>query len=512
VTGGKTRRRDYARRPNFGEVLIDVAEQDPRRSLIFAEGVDLSYSEVDMRARRCARVCQTAGVRPGDRVALAVGNNWRYIEMILGLMRLGAIAVPLNIKLGRDALAFIVEDSGASCVFVDQRYEERLNGLSVPLVTTEDYEEQLAGVEPLDLAAHVALEECAMLMYTSGSTGRPKGVMLSYRSLWWQAYAEAAVKEVGSEDRGLVMGPLYHANALWGVLYPMLYVGGSVVILPEFEATAAIEAIARYRVTFTGGTPSMFRLLLRSAQHVARDLACVKLISCGSAPVSDQLMVELSKLFGGCDLVESYGLTEGGAIIATPRGKLRRRGSCGRPSPYVELRVLGSDGLKCEAEKVGELWVRSPGNMIGYWTTESELVLRSEDDWLRTKDLFHRDEEGYYYFHGRTDDRINVGGENVYPKEVESILLEHPCIADVSVVAAFHNTKGEAPVAWVVVSPGCKVTESELQKFFLQRGPAYAHPRRVFVVDALPLAGTNKVDRQLLKRWTVECLPQGIER
>jgi acyl-CoA synthetase (AMP-forming)/AMP-acid ligase II len=213
-----------------------------------------------------------------------------------------------------------------------------------------------------------------------------------------------------------------------------------------------------------------------------------------------------------CDVVESYGLTEGGANVVTPRWGIKKLGSTGLPVPGVEIRVVDVDDASrdCEPGQVGELWSRSPANALGYLKDPSTTAAKfTPDGWLKTGDLVRRDDEGYVYIAGRKDDMINCGGENVYPKEVETILLQHPAVADVCVVPAAHPVKGQAPVAWVVARDG-SVSEQELKEFFLERGPAYAHPRRVFFIDKLPLSSTNKLDRSKLEADVRECLPDGL--
>jgi long-chain acyl-CoA synthetase len=336
--------------------------------------------------------------------------------------------------------------------------------------------------------------------------------MLSHSTTWWQARSTARSMLLERTDRALVMGPLYHANALWAGLLPMLWAGGAVVILPDFDAAEALRAIDRWAATYTSGTPSMFSLLLAEAQRADVDGSSLELLMCGSAPVPEELMNRLVERFG-CDICETYGLTEGGANVLSPRWGVKKPGSTGLPVPDVEIEVRNPDdpGRVLGPGKIGELWSRSPANALGYLKQPEVTAARfTPDGWLRTGDLVVRDEQGYVFFRGRTDDMISVGGENVYPKEVETILLQHPAVADVGVVPAEHPVKGQAPVAWVVLKPGAAASEDELRRFFLDRGPAYAHPRRVFFRDAFPVSGTNKLDRERLRRETAELLPNGL--
>jgi long-chain acyl-CoA synthetase len=292
----------------------------------------------------------------------------------------------------------------------------------------------------------------------------------------------------------------------------MLYVGGRFAVLQQFERRAVLTAIQQHRVTFTSGTPSMYSLLLADPQIEAFDVSSIQLLQCGSAPVPEELMARIKSRFR-CDVVETYGLTEAGANVLTPRWGIKKLGSTGLPVPDVEIKITepNDPAQVCGPLEMGELWSRSPANALGYLHAPELTAERfSADGWMRTGDLMRRDEQGYCYFCGRTDDMISVGGENVYPKEVETIVLTHPAVADVAVVPAVHEIKGHAPVALVVLKAGANASEDEIKRHCLERGPAYAHPRRVFFTDALPMSSTNKLDRAALKQWVSEMLPNGV--
>jgi acyl-CoA synthetase (AMP-forming)/AMP-acid ligase II len=502
------------RAANFAQVADPAVAMRPEHAALIAGDVSVSYRELDRRARCFAGVLDARGVGRGDVVALATGNDWRFVEALLGTLRRGAVALPLNVKLGRGALSYVLAHSEAKLVFTIDEQSPRIDGLD-RIVAGAAYEADLAQAEERGTEADaesVEPDDLAMLMYTSGSTGKPKGVMLSHSNTWWQARSSARTMLHDEHDRGLAMGPLYHANALWLILYPMLYAGGSVVILPDFDAGAALAAIEAHGVTYTSGTPSMYTLLLSRPEVERRDLHSIELLECGSAPVPRRLLTLMVERFG-LEPVETYGLTEGGANVLAPRWGVKKLGSTGLPVPDVEIRIVGPHGENrdCLADEVGELWTRSPANALGYLhdpaTTAERFVAAG---WLRTGDLVRRDEQGYCFFCGRVDDMISVGGENVYPKEVESILLSHSAVRDVGVVAALHPVKGQAPVAFVVLEPGVRASEDELRRHALDTGPPYAHPRRVFFLDALPLSATNKLDRGELERRAAKLLPEGL--
>ena len=511
---------------NFGELFWRPVILSPEKVVIEQGDTVLTYAQLEARTRRTAAMLSTAGIARGDKVLILMPNDFRFVECLFGVLRAGAIAVPVNIKLGRDALAYIAahSDSILQIAHVDladkaAAISEQAPAIKQTLIVGGEapgfsaYDDMIAAT-PADfdtVAAHD--DDVAMIMYTSGSTGRPKGCLLSHATKWWTANSGVRSMMHAASDSALIVGPLYHANALWGSLLPMLYVGGSVAILPGFAPLPVIEAIDRYRPTTMSGTPSMYSLMLAEREALARcDVKSIELLACGSAPVPEELMNNMKRVFD-CEVVETYGLTEAGANVLTPRWGIKKLGSCGLPVLDVELRIVDVEDNSREVDvgETGELWSRSPANTLGYYKQPEVTAARiTADGWLKTGDLVSADEQGYIYFRGRVDDMINTGGENVYPKEVETILLQHPAVADAIVVAARHQVKGEAPVAWVVKHKGEDVDEATLRRYFLENGPAYAHPRRVFFIGEFPVSGTNKIDRKRLTEEAARLIPDGI--
>jgi acyl-CoA synthetase (AMP-forming)/AMP-acid ligase II len=248
----------------------------------------------------------------------------------------------------------------------------------------------------------------------------------------------------------------------------------------------------------------VFTLLLQQKDLIGSlDFSNLQSLKIGSAPTPKELMDAVEEAFG-VKVSESYGLTEGGPVMIGPPldGREVPHGSCGVAWPEGEIKLVGSDGTV--SPSYGELWVRNPGVTPGYYNLPEVNRQRLVDGWLKTGDLFSCDKDGFYYFRGRTDDMFNCGGENVYPLEVENLLLKHPDVADVSVVPVPHKIKGEAPVAMVVLANGSRIEEAALKSFCLANGPAYAHPRRIFVVDGLPLNGAGKTDRKVVQKQAIQ--------
>jgi len=494
--------------------MIDLSGQEPR---------DVSYGEFDQRADRFAALISGLGLKPGDRMAMAIGNRFEFVEVMYGAMRAGIVPVPLNIKLGAETLAYTMKDAGCVGAVVEPGCNAHIvrladeAGLKIKLAFGpapagwQDYERALmtmpASFDPpaLDPDHH------SFQAYTSGSTGRPKGVVLTHAGqLWWIRCVQKYWTPPPTE-RGLTAVPLYHKNAMAGQIKPMLQCGGSVVILPNFEPRRFLETLSKFRCTFTTGVPSVFTMVLQQKDLIERlDFSHLKKITVGSAPTPKELLDTLERVFG-CPVGESYGLTEGGPVMIGPPldGRKVPHGSCGVIWPEGEVKLVVTDGR--EHPSYGELWVRNPGVTPGYYNLPEVNKQRLVDGWLKTGDLFSLDAQGFYYFRGRTDDMFNSGGENVYPLEVENLLLRHAGVAEVSVVPVPHKIKGKVPVAMVVRARGSAIDEAALKQFAIDNGPTYAHPRRVFFTEALPLNGPGKIDRKVVQKQVTELIgPAGL--
>ena len=489
--------------------MVDLSCEPPR---------EVRYGELEERLSRFASLISGLGLKPGDRMAMAVGNRFEFVEIMYGAMRAGVVPVPLNIKLGKDTLAYIVQDAGCRAAVVEPGgnafITEVVDEAKLPVRLAfdpapsgwADYENALQGADPAFDPPTIPDDHPSFLPYTSGSTGRPKGVVLTHSGqLWWIRCLQRHWPSA-SEHSYLTAVPLYHKNAMAGAIKPFLYVGGCVVILPNFEPRRFLKTLSEYRCTGSGGVPAVFTLLLQEKNLLdSLDFSALQNLKIGSAPVQAELLTTVAKTFG-VPVTESYGLTEGGPVMIGPPidGRKAPPGSCGAIWPEGEIKLVDSEGN--ESETHGELWVKNPGVTPGYYNLPEVNKERLVDGWLRTGDLFSRDEEGFFFFRGRTDDMFNSGGENIYPKEVENLLLSHADVAEASVVPAAHDVKGHVPVAMVVLAKDAATTEEDLETFTIQNGPPYAHPRRIVFVDEMPLNGPGKIDRMIVQKRMEEIL------
>jgi long-chain acyl-CoA synthetase len=295
-------------------------------------------------------------------------------------------------------------------------------------------------------------------------------------------------------ERMLVAAPLYHMNALANVFLACA-AGATVVLLPQFQALAFIEAIVRYRCTWATAVPPMIAMMLRErAALEGADLSSVRVVRMGSAPVNDALADQIRALLPNARIINAYGTTEGGPVVFSDRGGAPT-GSVGRPHTGVEVRLAGPG-----APETGVLQMKSPAIMLGYHNRPDVRSPIAADGFYDTGDVFRRDADGFFYFVGRTDDMFVSGGENIFPGEVETVLETHPDVLQACVVPVDDDIKGQKPVAFVVRKPGSSVDEQALKSFALEHAPAYQHPRRVWFLDTMLLASTNKIDRAALRQ------------
>jgi long-chain acyl-CoA synthetase len=517
-------------RPDTLGHLFDVPLRlAPSSTAVIQGDTVLTYRDLDAWCNRVANALAGIGLRAGGRVALMFSNDWRFLPAFFGPMRLGAVSVPLNIRMGDEALAYVVDDADATVLIAGRDQAERarrlagqVKGLAHLVVDAPPeggsvaWDAWLAAASPRLRRRRLDPDAVCMQPYTSGSTGKPKGVLLAHRGQVWNADVIRKMACLDHTERAIVAVPLYHKNAMIGAVKPLLLAGGSLVILPGFDPVGVIRAIDRHKATYLTGVPAMYKLMLAETGALARhDVRSIRYALCGSAEVPEELLVAFQRVFNA-PIAESYGLTEGGPVpVANPRYGLKKLGSCGVDVAECENRIVSTaDGVTdCAVDEVGELVTRNPGLAKGFWKLPEVTAQKIRDGWLFTGDLMRRDRDGYYFFVGRKDDMINVAGENLYPKEVEDVLLRHPGLKDACVVPAPHATKGEVPVAYVVArDPAAPPTEEEIKRFFLERGAPYAHPRRVFFRDQLPLGGTGKLDRAALKREAAALPPLESQR
>jgi long-chain acyl-CoA synthetase len=471
--------------------IIDLGgEETPR---------EYTYAGLDAMVMGVARGLAKRGFKRGDRVAILSANRTEYLAAYYGIMRAGFVAVPVNYRFPRRTIHFILQDCGARLVFCDRASRKDCPD-NLPVVCFGDGGDEGFDqfVDPGAFETVVPQpDEPAMFLYTSGSTGTPKGVVLSHQSHIW--VVETRLAPGLDRHRYLIAAPLYHMNAL-ALAKLACAAHATIVLLPRFEAVSYINAISRYHPTWLTAVPPMIAMMLRETDALAQaDLSSVEFIRMGSAPVSASLMEATHRAFPKAAVTNAYGTTEAGMIVfgPHPKGLPQPEASVGTPHPKVQLRLVDGDNRNANQ---GVLEMKAPAVMLGYHNRPDVPPPITADGFYVTGDVFRRDENDFYYFVGRTDDMFVSGGENIYPADVERMLERHPDVAQAVVIPVDDDIKGTKPVAFIIPKAGRKPDADAIKQYALANAPAYQHPRFVWFVDELPLASTNKVDRNVLRK------------
>lgn len=439
-----------------------------------------------------ARFLTEKGLARGARVAILSLNRVEYVAAYLGIMKAGLVAVPVNIKLPTHTIEHIILDSDIEFAFVDAA--RALSDLKIPYL---DFDEEGSNgfkslIKPGTFeAAAPDAHEIAQILYTSGSTGVPKGVPLTHAGMLW-ALDETA-KAGLEQERQIVAQPLFHMNGLM-VVKSVIYNGSSIVIMPAFDTTSYGEAIAHWHVSRIFAVPTMMARVLRDLSDKNLDFSAITHVTLSSAPTTEALIRKLMQVFPTAIVDVSYGCTEAGPRIFGQH-------PAGKPKPIL---ALGTVANGCEIQLIdgttdeGVLLVRTPAVTGGYLNLRAKSGEALRDGWYYTGDVVRRDAEGFYYFVGRADDMFICSGENIYPGDVERMLEKHASVQQAAVIPLADEERGQVPTAFIVLRAGEKLETAEIKSFAIANGPAYQHPRRVAFVDELPLAGTNKIDRNAL--------------
>jgi len=475
----------WARQPN--EVaLIEIADDGQARPF--------SFNDLSTRSDAVAAKLLSQGVQTGERVALIGNNCVEHVMALLGIFKVGAVACVINTKLSGTDRSALVDETDAVFTIGDAEFASARACMAFDKILT------LPAMEPP--AIELTETALAMIMFTSGSSGLPKGVPITHAGYSWALSQFKGLGNTMAGETGIVAAPLFHMNGQFHMLN-MLSVGARVVLMKSFSARRLLDAIATFNVKRVTGVPTMAALMAEEIEAGYQvNTSSVAQVGLGSSPLSGQLLSRVQAAFPNAAITNGFGTTETGPVSfsAHPDGVPTPPTALGFPMAGVELKLVGG-----ETPNEGVLHIRNPMTLTGYWKRPETSAERIDPDgWYITGDRMRRDGDGFFYFLGRADDMMQVGAENVYPAEVERLLERHPGVIEAAVVSVPHATKNEAPVAFVITDGS--VSEDELKAFTIAEGPAYAHPRRVFVVDELPLASTNKIDRALLRARAIDAI------
>ncbi len=499
-----------------------------RKLGVVCDGSRFTYGEFLRRCDRLAHVLRGLGVSPGDRVAYLAYNCHRLLEGYYGVVQMGGIFLPLNIRLSRNDLTYILNDSGARVLFFDRDFREtvaeirpKLNSVETFILLdgsltytwahTQTYDQLLAATSPEPFAEIEPDEDdVAEIFYTSGTTANPKGVMLTHRNLY--LHALGSIIAVGTRDSDVQLHtiPLFHVNG-WGTPQSLTCMGGTHVMLKKFDSHLVLELLETEKVTLLSLVPTMANALLDDPNLEKHDYSHLRMINIGGAAPSTEMVRRMEEKFG-CRCYTGYGLTETSPLltIATLKStlgdmeepeRLRRQAMTGWPQVGVELRVVDENDQDVipDGQQIGQIIARSDGVMKGYWRQPEETEKAIRNGWFYTGDMATVDDEGYVLIVDRKKDIIISGGENISSIEIEKCLASHAAIFECAVIAVPDPKWGEVPKALVVLKDNARATEGEILDFCRERLAGYKCPRSIDFYDSLPKGGTGKILKKELR-------------
>jgi long-chain acyl-CoA synthetase len=492
--------------PNLADLLTRAASDRPDHIVIKLDETELSYAALDQAATQTAALLSARGVAPGDRVAIMLPNVEYFPMCYYGALRAGASVVPMNVLLKEREIAFHVGDSDAKVLLAWHECAEaahagtRETDAECILVEPGEFEALIRRCPPAPACAERHSEDIAVILYTSGTTGTPKGAELTHDNLLRNV--EATVAVFGLDERSVTLGalPFFHAFGQTCALNATVSVGGCLTLIPRFDGGRALEILERDRVTVFEGVPTMYAAMLNHALAGKTDTSALEVCVSGGAALPVEIMTAFEQQFG-CQILEAYGLSETSPLASSNRrGAERKPGSIGLPIDGVEMCIIDDDRTEVPHGDIGEVAIRGHNVMNGYWRREEATADAIDSDgWFRTGDLARVDEDGYFFIVDRKKDLVIRGGYNVYPREVEDVFYEHPDVRQVAVIGIPHAELGEEVAAAVVLKAGAHSTAGELREFVKQRIAAYKYPRRVWLVDELPLGPTGKILKREIK-------------
>ena len=487
---------------NLAQNLLDTAAEHADRPALRMDDTDLTYGEFRDAALQVAGSLQARGISPGDRVGMVLPNVLSFPVVFYGALLAGAVVVPMNPLLKAREVEYYLRDSGARLVVALEPSAdpvvEAAGTVGIEAVTVGPaLPEALMGGGALDAAVERADDDLAVILYTSGTTGQPKGAELTHANLAGNCRTTADTLAENTAD-DVIMGclPLFHVFGLTCGLDTAVLRGSLLTLIPRFDGAKALSVIARDRVTIFEGVPTMFAGMLHSADAGSTDVSSLRLCVSGGSAMPVEIMRAFEEKFG-CIVLEGYGLSETSPVASFNHPHAERKpGSIGTPIAGVEMRLVDDDGKDVTAAEVGEIAIRGENVMKGYWQRAEETQKAIPDGWFRTGDLARVDEEGYFFIVDRKKEMIIRGGYNVYPREIEEALYEHPAVAEVACIGIAHPELGEEVAAAVALKPGAAAEVDELRAFVKKRVAAYKYPRHLWLVEALPKGPTGKILRR----------------
>ncbi|MBG9654161.1 o-succinylbenzoate--CoA ligase [Bacillus firmus] len=477
----------------------------PDRTAVITDNEKVSYRQLDKMIDSAAvKIHEKLQGKKGERIAILSHNRIEYIVLLFAIAKAECVAVPLNIRLSAKELIFQLNDSGSKLIFVEKENAEFAASLfeQSELESMEFMEDLCEGTQTCFANENPIDEEAPYIIcYTSGTTGKPKGAVLTQSNMFWNAVNNKLAIDLTSEDRCIVLLPLFHIGGIGLFAFPSLFSGGTIVIPGKFEPEKALDMIEKHKVTIVMGVPTIHQALLTSPSFKTADLSTVRWFYNGGAPCPRELIdayFDRGFLFG-----QGFGMTETSPTLfmLSKEDAPRKRGSIGKPVLFSEYKLIDSEGKAAAKSEVGELAVRGPNIMKEYWNRPDATEDALKDGWLLTGDLAKTDDEGFLFIVGRKKEMIISGGENIYPLEVEQVISQLKDVAEVAVVGNADPLWGEVPEAFIVKENGSALTEDDVIQYCHGNLAKYKIPKKVTFLKELPKNATGKIQKtQLLVR------------
>jgi long-chain acyl-CoA synthetase len=484
---------------NLATLLTQTAQQHGDRTAIKLDDLEVTYAQLDEASARLAALLKAKGVEPGDRVGVMLPNVPYFPVVYYGALRAGAVVVPMNVLLkGREA-SFYLEDPGVKVLFAWHEFEDAARtgaehaGSELVLVEPGEFESLLAEHEPDTAVADRSADDTAVILYTSGTTGKPKGAELTHANLLHNTQVVQGLTDASPDDVVLGALPLFHSFGQTFSLNGTIAAGAVLSMIPRFDAGRALEMIQRDGVTIFQGVPTMYTGMLHHPDRDDYDVSSLRLCISGGSAMPVEVMKGVEEAFG-VKVLEGYGLSETSPVASFNHpDRERKPGTIGTPVEGVEMKLVDDDGADVAQGEVGEIVIRGANVMKGYWNQPEATAEAIKDGWLHTGDVGRADEDGYFSIVDRKKELIIRGGYNVYPREIEEVLYEHPAVQEAAVVGVPDEKMGEEVGAAVVLKPGRECDAAALRDYVKTEVAAYKYPRRIWFVDALPKGATGKI-------------------
>jgi acyl-CoA synthetase (AMP-forming)/AMP-acid ligase II len=495
------------------------ARNRPESPCLSQGGKTISYGELDAAANRLANGLLELGVEPGQRVAVLGENSVHHCLLFMAASKVGAVSVPLNYRLAPAELAFVLADANARALLVLDGMESVLAALREQLpaditIISHDQPDSLhldswiARFAPGAPGVEVGQDQAFIQLYTSGTTGNPKGVVISHFNILTltQMNITAMPARPDPGTAGIICAPLFHIGGA-GSMISGVFNGQHTLLHRVFDPLELVEDIEQYPVTAVFMVPAMIMAVLQIPGIEGRDFSNLQQVFYGASPISETVLRQAMQVFQ-CNFLQMYGMTEttGTVTSLSPEdhrlalaGRPELLRSCGRPSVGAQVKVMSSRGEEVPTGEVGEIWIKSDTNMLGYYNLPEATAANLTDGWVHTGDAGYLDEEGYLYLKDRIKDMVVSGGENIYPVEVENALAKHEAVADVAVIGVPDEKFGEALLAFVVPKPGMALSLEDMIEFCRDQIAGYKIPRQLQVVDELPRNPSGKILKKILR-------------